>query len=366
MAIDLTFLRDIENGGRQEQPLEIATLLAEFISAAKVSLHIAIYDFRLTDPNLSDPVINALLERAKAGIKVKIAFDHGKPDAQNVDPFLDSGSDPAPKGTKGFLETVFGGTKVEIESIAGSKLMHNKYVIRDVNTPTAAVLMGSANFTDGAWTYQDNNIVQIASPQLCSYYETDFQELWVSGNIKSTGVNDQGTVMVGRSKIEVAFSPGEGQTIERMISNLIGTARTRIKIASMVITSHTILGALDDAIRHKQVKEFTGVYDETQMKAIVKKWKNSPKSDGIATTFEEIATHLAGKESTPYTPTGKHNFMHDKVVVCDDAVLTGSFNFSRSATQNAENILVIHDKGLADRYSDYIDLLVKQYTHTSQ
>lgn len=360
MAIDVTFLRDLDNGGQKDQPIKIANALAEFIRAAKVSLHIAIYDFRLTDPQLADPVINALKERANAGVKVKIAFDHGKPDAKNADAFIDPASDPAPKGTKGFLEGLFNGTKVQIESIAGTKLMHNKYVIRDINTPKAAVWMGSANFTDGAWTFQDNNIVQITSPQLCNYYITDFQELWVSGDIKSTGVNDKGTVLVGRSQIDVAFSPGEGQTIDQMISTLISSARNRIKIASMVITSHTILGALDDAIRHDQVKQFAGVYDATQMGAIVKKWQKSPNSGGIATTFEAIATHLAGKKSAPYTPTGKHNFMHNKVVVCDNAVLTGSFNFSRSAAENAENVLLIRDKAIADQYSDYIDQLVAQ------
>ncbi len=51
----------------------------------------------------------------------------------------------------------------------------------------------------------------------------------------------------------------------------------------------------------------------------------------------------------------------DKVAVCDDAVVTGSFNFSHSATQNAENTLVLHDKKLADEYSDYIDKLIAQY-----
>jgi phosphatidylserine/phosphatidylglycerophosphate/cardiolipin synthase-like enzyme len=363
MAITITFLKDLDNGGPKGQPATIANFLAEFISKAKVSLHIAIYDFRLSNPKLSDPVISALKERAKAGVKVRIVFDHGKPDAKTMVPFLDNGSDPAPKGTKGFLEGLFNGTEVQIESIAGSKLMHNKYIIRDVNTPEATVLTGSSNFTDDAWTYQENNIVQVSSAQLCSYYVTDFQELWVSGNIKSTGVNDRGTVTVDRSQIDVAFSPGEGQRIDQTISSQISSARTRIQIASMVITSHTILGALDDAIRHDQVRQFSGVYDATQMGAIVKKWKTSTSSAGIASTFEEVAASLAGKKSTPFTPTGKHNFMHNKVVVCDDVVVTGSFNFSRSATQNAENILVIHDKDIADQYSDYIDQLVTQYNH---
>ena len=53
--------------------------------------------------------------------------------------------------------------------------------------------------------------------------------------------------------------------------------------------------------------------------------------------------------------------MHDKIVVADDAVLTGSYNLSHSATENAENLLVIHDAALADQYVAYIDGLVGRY-----
>ena len=51
----------------------------------------------------------------------------------------------------------------------------------------------------------------------------------------------------------------------------------------------------------------------------------------------------------------------DKVVVCDDSVVNGSFNFSKSATGNAENILVIEDAGIAEMFSAYVDSLVAQY-----
>lgn len=122
-----------------------------------------------------------------------------------------------------------------------------------------------------------------------------------------------------------------------------------------------ILGALDDALRHEQVQEIAGVYDATQMSEVVRKWEQSQNSAGIAKTFEEVASKLQGKKSAPYKPDGKHNFMHNKVVVCDNAVVTGSFNFSRSASLNAENMLVIHDQQLADEYSKYIEQLVTQY-----
>jgi phosphatidylserine/phosphatidylglycerophosphate/cardiolipin synthase-like enzyme len=232
-----------------------------------------------------------------------------------------------------------------------------------VNTPAATVWMGSANFTDDAWTYQENNIVQITSPQLSVFYETDFQELWNQGTIQSTGVNDSGKVYLNSTEIDVAFSPGEGRTIDHVIASLISSAQQRIKISSMVITSHAILGSLDDALHHNQVQEFSGIYDATQMDKIVKQWSSSSRNSGIAQTFEEVAAHLVGKHSEPYSPQGKHNFMHNKVVVCDDAVVTGSYNFSRNATLNAENILVIRHAGIAEQYSQYIDQIVTEYGH---
>ena len=58
--------------------------------------------------------------------------------------------------------------------------------------------------------------------------------------------------------------------------------------------------------------------------------------------------------------------MHNKVLVCDDTVITGSYNLSHSATENAENVLFLHDPALADRYADYIDRLVKRYAGQSQ
>jgi phosphatidylserine/phosphatidylglycerophosphate/cardiolipin synthase-like enzyme len=53
--------------------------------------------------------------------------------------------------------------------------------------------------------------------------------------------------------------------------------------------------------------------------------------------------------------------MHNKVLVADDAVVTGSYNLSHSAEDNAENLLVIEDRDLADRYSAYIDHLTQRY-----
>ena len=53
--------------------------------------------------------------------------------------------------------------------------------------------------------------------------------------------------------------------------------------------------------------------------------------------------------------------MHNKLAVVDDALITGSFNFSNNATQNAENVLQIESKAIADHYAAHIAALTQKY-----
>ena len=62
----------------------------------------------------------------------------------------------------------------------------------------------------------------------------------------------------------------------------------------------------------------------------------------------------------------RHDFMHNKILIVDNTVITGSYNFSRSAQFNAENILFIESAAAADRYSFYIDHLMEKYGASSK
>jgi phosphatidylserine/phosphatidylglycerophosphate/cardiolipin synthase-like enzyme len=352
MGFTVTFLEE-----QGQPPVDVAAALADFLAAARTSLHLAIYDCRLSDA-LAAPVLTALRDRAAAGVEVRIAYDAGKPGVS----FPKAGADPAPPGTADFLKRVGGG--VQVKPITGGdphlpKLMHHKYVIRDGKTPDGALWTGSTNFTDDSWTLQENNILRVASPDLCAYYETDFAELWSKGDIATTGLHDTGTVRVGSSSVSVAFAPGEGRAIDHDVAHRISAAR-RLKICSMLLTSGGILGAIADLLQRGQVGEYGGVYDRTQMESVFAQWQGTPAA-WKTPVFEQVARGLAGKRSTPYTPGGRHDFMHNKIVVADDVVITGSYNLSHSATENAENMLFIQDAKLADQYSDYIDRLVRRY-----
>jgi phosphatidylserine/phosphatidylglycerophosphate/cardiolipin synthase-like enzyme len=53
--------------------------------------------------------------------------------------------------------------------------------------------------------------------------------------------------------------------------------------------------------------------------------------------------------------------MHNKLVVADDTVVTGSFNLSNHAMGNAENVLLMRDQTLAESYARYIQRLMASY-----
>jgi phosphatidylserine/phosphatidylglycerophosphate/cardiolipin synthase-like enzyme len=280
----------------------------------------------------------------------------------------DFGSGTLPTGTEAFLGTITEGTDIEIKPIRGSHLMHNKYAVRDGHTDDAAVWTGSTNFTDGAWKTMENNIVMVQSPDLAAYYENDFGELWASGEVAGTGTGalDHGSAAVEGADLEVDFAPGKRKYIDQLIAAQISAARRRIKISSMVISSGTIIGALLDALTHRQVPEaqFGGIYDGPEMAGVLGDWKKSQSLSSKVDDFEQLADHLVKKNSRPFNPKepdADYNYMHNKVVVCDDVEVTGSFNFSRNATMNAENMLPIRSKAWADKYAQYIDQLVKLY-----
>jgi phosphatidylserine/phosphatidylglycerophosphate/cardiolipin synthase-like enzyme len=48
----------------------------------------------------------------------------------------------------------------------------------------------------------------------------------------------------------------------------------------------------------------------------------------------------------------QHAIAHNKIMIIDgETVITGSFNFTKAAEEkNAENLLILKDKKLADRY----------------
>ena len=338
--------------GEQTADSVMARLVA-FIKAAKSSLEFALYDMRLSDP-LKAQLLAALRERAAAGVQIRICYDGDKP----VHPNLAAGQDPASPGTSAQVQSL----GFPSRRIAGMKLMHHKFIVRD----GAAIWTGSLNLTDDAFTLMENNVVQIDSAELAAFYRKDFEELWEKENFEETGniaTSPVALTFAGEpATAQVMFSPGRGLEIDTEIARRLHAAKQRVRICSLLLNSGTLINALLDLLNAGRVS-VSGVYDRTQMADVFRQWQGVPSNHWKTPAIAEIVARakLAGKNSTPYSPTGRHDFMHDKILVIDDTVITGSYNFSRSAQFNAENILFIESAALAETYSACIDHVVQKY-----
>jgi phosphatidylserine/phosphatidylglycerophosphate/cardiolipin synthase-like enzyme len=159
---------------REQSPDEVMTRLTAFISGPKQTLEFTIYDMCFSDP-LRAQLVAALGEKTQAGVEIRFCYDGDKPPQPN----LAAGQDPAPAGTGAFVQSL----GYPWRRIAGMKLMHSKYVVRDGQT----VWTGSANMTDDAFTLMENNVVEIDSPSLARYYAQDFEQLRERENVEHTG-----------------------------------------------------------------------------------------------------------------------------------------------------------------------------------
>lgn len=339
---------------------EMAHRLAAFISQAQQTLDITAYSFHLC-PEQRQTVLDALQARADAGVSIRIAYDAG-----TQQELIPSYVDPCDTSTPMFVRDL-GFPSKPIESYHA--LMHDKYIILDGASPQAQIWTGSLNVGDDAWTLQENNVIILHSQELARYYIQDFNELWIDGNIATSGIMDSGEASLqygGKSAyVFVNFAPGEGDWIDESIANLIDRTQHRATLAAVVITSTRIINALLNLIDRGVPLE--GVYDWSQMEGVKYQWQMVPANHWKIPAFARIVEYgnLIGKRSTPYTPTSRHDYMHNKVMVLDDTVLTGSFNFSRHAQKNAENSLIIQSAALAQTYSDYLHRIMAMYAPAS-
>src|SRR6202158_3889883 len=202
--------------------------LTAFIRAATQTLDIAVYDMRFSE-SLRAQLASALRERAEAGVQIRFCYDGDKPAQPNVA----AGQDPAPAGTGAFVQSL----GYPWRRIAGMKLMHNKFIVRDGQS----VWTGSTNMTDDAFTLMENNILEIDSPSLANYYAQDFEQLWEKENFDNTG--DIRTVAApitfsGQSgTARVMFSPGLGHEIDAEIARRVREAKRRVRVWSVLINS---------------------------------------------------------------------------------------------------------------------------------
>jgi len=277
-------------------------VLAAAIDAADQSIDLAVYQLDLWS------VGDALARAHSRGVTIRLVTESdnlGQPEIQSL----------AAAG-------------IQVRGDERSPLMHDKFVIID----GAEVWTGSMNLTVGSAYRSNNNLLRVRSSWLAEQYRREFEEMFLLdrfGALSLPALSIPASLIEG-VQVEVRFSPDD-RVAERIVE-LIRGAQHSIRIMAYNLTLDEISDAILERAQAGVVVQ--GVFDEGQAK--------NQGSD-----VERLAQ--AGLD---IWLDGSPGLMHHKVIVVDgELLITGSYNFSRSAEErNDENVLFIFSPELAELY----------------
>lgn len=332
-----TFLTD---GG---QPADAsADRIIAFIEEAKASIDVAIYDIDIHGES-SGRIAQALLAASARGVRVRAAH--------NVEA---SSAASAPRPAKSSAEVV---ATLELPLRAVSEngaLMHHKYVVRDGDS----VLTGSTNWTDDAFSREENVIVTVeGNAHLAAAFAANFERLFKYGHVRGSGGEGDQVTLPHEVKVRPYFAP---QPLGMVAAALISRAGRRLRIVSPVITSGPVLGTLVE-LASREHFDLAGAYDHTQMQEVQRSWAEVEHNRWKIEVWKVIAPRLSGKRSIPWSPSSVHDFMHAKFTVSDDEVLVGSYNLSRHGETNGENVLHVISEYHASAFAAFADQVAERY-----
>ena len=132
--------------------------------------------------------------------------------------------------------------------------------------------------------------------------------------------------------VEVYFSPNGGA--ENAVVAAIGQARGSIQVMMYTFTSGAIAGALKEA--HDRGVKVAVILDRSEAGQRYCS-ANYLRAAGIPVFIDTV-----------------HGLAHNKVMILsNEVVITGSYNYTSAASlHNAENLLIVHDSGLAKVYRE--------------
>lgn len=287
--------------------------LAQAIDEARLSVDVAVMDLDLW--SLRD----ALIEAHRRGVKVRMVVESDYLDTEEIQQIREAG--------------------IPLLGDRREGLMHDKFVVID----RLDVCTGSMNYTVSEAYRNNNNLVCIRSSRLAEDYTAEFEEMFADDLFGPGSPDDTPfpAFSVDGSRLEVYFSPDDG-TAARLVE-LIRGAQHSVYFMAYSFTSDDLADALLE--RHQAGVDVAGVMEARQV------------GSNIGSEYERLGT--AGLD---VRLDGNPNNMHHKVFIIDELiVVTGSYNFSRSAEErNDENTLVLHNPEIAALYLDEFNRVYAQ------
>ena len=274
--------------------------LTAAIDQARISVDVGIYDLNLWS------ICDALINAHRRGVTVRMVTDSDNMDEQEIQELKDAG--------------------IEVLGDRQEGLMHDKFVVID----RSEVWTGSMNFTTGGGYLDNNNLIRVRSSKLAEDYQLEFEQMFLDDQFGPSKAprTPNPTISVNGSLIEVYYSPQDG-TLEHILA-VVNAAQENIYFLAYSFTSDELAAALIE--QAKLGVTVRGVFDKDQYHS------------NQGTEFDNLLN--AGMD---VSLDGNPRLMHHKVIIIDEQiVITGSYNFSNNAEENNdENTLIIHNPEIA-------------------
>ncbi len=222
----------------------------------------------------------------------------------------------------------------------GDGIMHNKFVIADVEDPERAwIWTGSTNFTGNQLSSDPNHAYIIHDSGLAKSYQKEFDEMWGQqpdlsegryGDFKTN--NTSHLFQVGQVRIESYFSPSDETNCH--ILEALKSANDHVEIGLLLLTHEDLIDEIVNLFQNG-VEVRVILEDEASSSMAVARLKQA----GIP-----LVTH-------DFAP-----IFHHKYAIIDEGnpdsdpqVISGSHNWTWSADNiNDENTLIFHDQSIAN------------------
>jgi phosphatidylserine/phosphatidylglycerophosphate/cardiolipin synthase-like enzyme len=290
-------------------------LIAADLLQAQQQVDIAAYDL---DAN---PLIDALIELKKRGVTVRVVTDDN------------NGKLPAIRRLRR------NGVNVIEDNRSG--LMHNKFIVID----GYIVYTGSINFTSNGFYCNNNNLVRINSSRLAENYLAEMDEMFDDHLFGPTSPDNTPNEQLAVNSIEIEnYFTSEFKAAE-IIAERIAYAEEEILFMAYVLTEQqigdTMMAQAADGISVRGVYDFTSSSSEYSYYAPMR-----------VSPLPNLEVWQDGNSAA----------MHHKIIIIDqETVILGSFNFSESAnSSNDENILIVHDPVFASYFVEEFETVIDE------
>lgn len=277
--------------------------LVDAINSARLSVDAAMYSLSLND------VRYALIDAYRRGVQVRVVMESDNMDRSDPRALQDAG--------------------VPMLGDRRQGLMHDKFVVID----RSEVWTGSMNFTDSGAYSDNNNMMRIRSTKVAEDYETEFNEMFEDDKFGPDVVaaTPNPRVIIDGTPLDIYFSPDDH--VQAGLLDLLGNARKSIDFLAYSFTSNP----LGEAIRQRAAAgvKVRGVMETDQMKSDIGSEYDAFQAAGVDVRLD-----------------GNPGLMHHKVMIIDDQIVVmGSYNFTASAEKyNDENLVVIYDARIAGQF----------------